>query len=102
MVFLARNAGVAELADAHDSKSCGATRAGSSPATGIYIDIAIDTFVSIAIFFLKKDTSFLLYKTLREDAHAAPYVILMTLLAYEPQDNPKMMYIQVFFFVQSY
>ena len=29
------NAGVAELADAHDSKSCGAIRAGSSPATGI-------------------------------------------------------------------
>ena len=27
-------AGVAELADAHDSKSCGAIRAGSSPATG--------------------------------------------------------------------
>ena len=30
-------AGVAELADAHDSKSCGAIRAGSSPATGIKI-----------------------------------------------------------------
>ena len=29
------SAGVAELADAHDSKSCGAIRAGSSPATGI-------------------------------------------------------------------
>ena len=28
-------AGVAELADAHDSKSCGAIRAGSSPATGM-------------------------------------------------------------------
>ena len=28
-------AGVAELADAHDSKSCGEIRAGSSPATGI-------------------------------------------------------------------
>ena len=26
---------MAELADAHDSKSCGAIRAGSSPATGI-------------------------------------------------------------------
>ena len=31
------SAGVAELADAHDSKSCGAIRAGSSPATGIKI-----------------------------------------------------------------
>ena len=29
------SAGVEELADAHDSKSCGAIRAGSSPATGI-------------------------------------------------------------------
>ena len=29
------SAGVAELADAHDSKSCGAIRAGSSPATGM-------------------------------------------------------------------
>lgn len=28
-------AGVAELADAHDSKSCGEIRAGSSPATGM-------------------------------------------------------------------
>ena len=33
------NAGVAELADAHDSKSCGAIRAGSSPATGIILFI---------------------------------------------------------------
>ena len=33
------NAGVAELADAHDSKSCGAIRAGSSPATGIQTHI---------------------------------------------------------------
>ena len=30
-------AGVAELADAHDSKSCGEIRAGSSPATGTRI-----------------------------------------------------------------
>ena len=32
---MSKLAGVAELADAHDSKSCGAIRAGSSPATGI-------------------------------------------------------------------
>ena len=28
------SAGVAELADAHDSKSCGAIHVGSSPTTG--------------------------------------------------------------------
>ena len=31
------HAGVAELADAHDSKSCSSRSAGSTPATGIYI-----------------------------------------------------------------
>ncbi len=30
------HAGVAELADAHDSKSCSFWSAGSTPATGIY------------------------------------------------------------------
>ena len=34
-----KRADVAELADAHDSKSCGAIRAGSSPATGTSSEI---------------------------------------------------------------
>ena len=34
MITVAKHAGVMELADVTDSKSVGATRAGSSPATG--------------------------------------------------------------------
>ena len=39
-------AGVAELADAHDSKSCGAIRAGSSPATGIIYFLILFLYIS--------------------------------------------------------
>ena len=42
------SAGVAELADAHDSKSCGAIRAGSSPATGIQRK----SFLGLPFFYL--------------------------------------------------
>ena len=51
-------AGVAELADAHDSKSCGAIRAGSSPATGIKIKVWETSILSgFPVFF---STNFLL------------------------------------------
>ena len=38
-----KRADVAELADAHDSKSCGAIRAGSSPAIGSKIQITLSS-----------------------------------------------------------
>ena len=40
------SAGVAELADAHDSKSCGAIHVGSSPTTGtrIYRNAVLQRF----------------------------------------------------------
>ena len=37
LVFRSNYAGVAELADAHDSKSCSFWSAGSTPATGIKV-----------------------------------------------------------------
>ncbi len=38
LLFCFCHAGVAELADAHDSESCGATRAGSIPVSSIFPD----------------------------------------------------------------
>ena len=44
-------AGVAELADAHDSKSCGAIRAGSSPATGMMKEPVFEGYLIYGFFF---------------------------------------------------
>ena len=48
---------MAELADAHDSKSCGAIRAGSSPATGmkktLYLEISRSSFFYAALRILR-------------------------------------------------
>ena len=55
-------AAVAELADALDSKSSGAIRAGSSPASGILVNAAHKRFYAPRFYTLKMYTSIRLIK----------------------------------------
>ena len=67
-------AGVAELADAHDSKSCGEIRVGSTPTTGIpkpyiYVDLT-PTSRSVKLAFFRGLGSMRRFKIVRSDNYA--------------------------------